>query len=62
MSMVVESVFVPTVLYITCINNFINGAGHLTLQQGVEKFNQHYQTAAKHQQGAGQEDQTYGQV
>lgn len=34
----------------------------MALQQGVEQFNQQYQTAAQHQKGASQEDQTYSQV
>lgn len=51
---------VPVLL--TSVDDFLDGFGHLPLEQGVEEFDQEDEAGAEHDEGPGQQHQPHGQV
>lgn len=47
---------------LTSVNDFLDGFGHLSLEQGVEEFDQEDEAGAEHDEGPSQQHQPHGQV
>lgn len=47
---------------LTSVDDFLDGFGHLSLEQGVEEFDQEDEAGAEHDEGPGQQHQPHSQV